>query len=220
MDDTWKTDKQYQEIEIEKVSYHESDVEIKRSDGWCFMVPRIADHTICPGMKARFYGRGIGLPVRGLVVGSNIDTNGRVYFYRTEEQDEEYSKVERYGYDAADWLRRWDAGKTVWSIEMGGLGPGYEQAIHITAAEILRLLLATKCDHSQWDNPTKRKPIIDEINNAIFKSEQITKLGLSGAQYDAAFNLASNIYRRGPREALTDQRVKHRLIQVSKNFPS
>ena len=30
--------------------------------------------------------------------------------------------------DAAEQLRRWDAGDSIWTVEMGGLGPGYEQA--------------------------------------------------------------------------------------------
>ena len=47
-----------------------------------------------------------------------------------------------YGKDAVEWLRRWDAGEGVWSIEMGGIGPGYEQCIQITAAEILRYMIA------------------------------------------------------------------------------
>jgi hypothetical protein len=43
---------------------------------------------------------------------------------------------------AAEALARWDDGKTVWTVEMGGLGPGYEQAIHVTAFELIREALA------------------------------------------------------------------------------
>ena len=46
------------------------------------------------------------------------------------------------------------------------------------------------------------------------------KLGLSGSQFGAAQNLAMTLYRRGPVEALSDPKVKDRLIQVSKTFPS
>ncbi len=46
-----------------------------------------------------------------------------------------------FGIDATEWLRRWDAGETVWTVSLGGLGPEYEQCIQITGAEILRWLL-------------------------------------------------------------------------------
>src|SRR5271166_5092790 len=40
--------------------------------------------------------------------------------------------------DAKEQLRRWDNGDSIWSIEMGGFGPGYEQALQICAIEIVR----------------------------------------------------------------------------------
>lgn len=39
---------------------------------------------------------------------------------------------------ARELVSQWDSGETIWSIEMGGLGPGYEQAIQILAVEITR----------------------------------------------------------------------------------
>ena len=42
----------------------------------------------------------------------------------------------------------------------------------------------------------------------------------SGLQFGAAQNLAMSLYRRGPIEALSDPKVKDRLIPVSKTFPS
>ena len=35
-------------------------------------------------------------------------------------------------------LSQWDRGEAVWSVSMGGLGPGYDQAIQILVMEILR----------------------------------------------------------------------------------
>lgn len=42
---------------------------------------------------------------------------------------------------AHEWLEVWDSGEPVASVEMGGLGEHYEQAIQVTAAEALRELL-------------------------------------------------------------------------------
>lgn len=43
-----------------------------------------------------------------------------------------------YATDAGEQLRRWDSGDPIWTIEMGGMGPGYEQAIQVLAIEIVR----------------------------------------------------------------------------------
>ncbi len=133
--------------------------------------------------------------------------------------DKEHQEIELYGADAKDWLGRWDAGKTVWSIEMGGLGPGYEQCIHMTAAEILRFMLEKNYDSAFWEDSEIWKRDCDEIRGAIFKNEVISSLGLSGAQYGAALNLASHIYMKGPRAMMSNPDIKDRHIQVSKDFP-
>jgi hypothetical protein len=132
----------------------------------------------------------------------------------TQEQDE------FYGQDAADWLRRWDEGKTVWSIEMGGLGPGYEQCIAILTAEILRIYLDKKYDFDAaekdeliWNNIRKER---DEI---LFSNKVVSDLGVSGAQMGAAANLAGHLYRRGPVAVMNDPEVKDRHIQISRQFP-
>lgn len=39
---------------------------------------------------------------------------------------------------AADALARWDEGDTVFTVEMGGFGPGYEQAIQLLVFEMIR----------------------------------------------------------------------------------
>src|SRR6266403_1363829 len=76
------------------------------------------------------------------------------------EAMDEKEELEFYGADAAEWLRRWDEGRSVWSIEMGGMGPGYEQAIQVVAAEVVRHLLDKKYDLSddaKW--PEQREAI-------------------------------------------------------------
>ena len=39
---------------------------------------------------------------------------------------------------AREQVERWDAGQSIWTLEMGGMGPGYEQAIQVLAIEITR----------------------------------------------------------------------------------
>lgn len=186
---------------------------ITRDDGWSFFVPPESPIEPKPGMVARFYGKGMGYTVRGLFI------DGVKVFYRTEAEDAEHQAIHLYGADAADWLARWDDGRGVWSVEMGGLGPGYEQAIQITAAEILRSLLAAKFDANRWTDSDAWKADREAIEDAGFKNPTIEKLGLSGAQWGAALSLATTIYKRGPRDAFADPKIKDRLIQVSKSFP-
>lgn len=208
-----KDDAQFEDLYVTKVTKAGGGWSIARSDGWSFFVP--ADSPMVPedGMRARFYGKGIGSPVRGLFLA------GVKVFYRTVEEEKEHHEIQTFGADAADWLARWDEGRTVWSIEMGGLGPGYEQCIHITAAEILRHLLEKQYDAEKWEDREQLKRDLDEIEKAGFANPTISALGLSGAQWGAAMSLAMAIYRLGPRATLTEERVKDRLIQVSRNFP-
>lgn len=211
---SYPADPQFEEVKISKVEKEGKGWSIERSDGWSFFIP--AESPIEPkrGMSARFYGNGIGAEVRGLFLA------GVKVFYRTEEEQREHHAINTYGADATDWLARWDAGRSVFSIEMGGLGPGYEQAIQMTVAEVLRIMLAARFDASRWSDgkswPMDRKT----IEAAGFKNATIEKLGLSGAQWGAALSLASALYQRGPRAILADEKVKDRSIQVSKSFPS
>ena len=132
----------------------------------------------------------------------------------------EKQEIDLYGADAADWLRRWDECLSVWSIEMGGLGPGYEQAIQITVAEIVRHLLAGKYDPIAWEDKEFWKQDCEKIEENAFKNPVIKNLGLSGAQWYAALQVAVMLYKHGPRKVMADPRVNDRHIQVSKDFPN
>lgn len=118
--------------------------------------------------------------------------------------------------DAKEWLEKWDAGEPVWSVEMGGIGPGYEQAIQVTAVEILRHLITTEADVANWSDAEAWQVEREAIETALFANPVIEGLGLSGAQWGAAMNLATIFYRRGPADALADEAVKDRKILVSK----
>lgn len=206
-------DEQFEETTVAKVHDEGEGWSIQRADGWSFYVG--ADSPVTPqeGMSARFYGKGIGYPVRGLFL------DGREVYYRTEEQDKECREIQTYGADAADWLKRWDEGRSVWSIEMGGIGPGYEQCIQITAAEIIRHMLERKYQPAEWEDSETWKRDRDSIEQAGFANERVSALGLSGAQWGAALSLACRMYRDGPRKVLADERVKDRNIQVQRTFP-
>lgn len=129
---------------------------------------------------------------------------------------------------AAEALRKWDAGESVFSIEMGGLGPGYEQCIQILAFEIIRAWLPTvPWPPLQVEGRTKEEDeaahkelsdrleaLSDPVISALDKEN-----GFSGAQVGAAQNLASCVLRRGYRAALRDPAVADRMIQVSRKMP-
>jgi hypothetical protein len=103
---------------------------------------------------------------------------------------------------------------------MGGLGPGYEQAIQIAVAEFLRIIIAESFDHRTWGDKDAWATDRDKINELAHKSESISGMGLSGAQAGAALSVATQFYMRDPWVALSDDGIKDRLIQVSKEFPN
>lgn len=112
-------------------------------------------------------------------------------------------------------LRAWDEGAVIGTCEMGGIGPGYEQCIHIIAFEMLRAMLKEKPSREPeefvW---AKLDPIFDE-----HLVDTIEKLGPSGAQWGAAKSIASMFYLQGYREGY-NKIPKDRLIQISNNFPT
>lgn len=192
----WSGDTEFEETTIKSVSGDtEHGWSIERADGWSFFVPADSLVEPKPGMPVRFYGRGIGFLVRGLFV------DGQCVFYRTEEEQKEKAAIDAYGRDAADLLSRWDAGQCVWSIECGGFGPGYEQALQIAAMEVLRHLVGGGS--------------IDDADGVL---SGLDYLGLSGAQWGSAKMLANAFHLKGPR-AVHEDYPRDRHIQVSKFFP-
>jgi hypothetical protein len=129
------------------------------------------------------------------------------------------------GEGAAQWLADWDAGKTVESISMGGISQGYEQCIQITAFEVLRHWLEHNPDPTLWreeTNPDGRpgaevawEADRDAMELALHKVEAVQRLGLTGAQWGAAVNLATIVYVRGV-VAMQDDAVRDRHILVQR----
>lgn len=193
----WYDDAKFEDSTVTRVEgTAERGWDITKADGWSFWVPPNSPVEPTVGMAVRMYGDGIGSVVRGLLL------NGQCVFYRTEAEQIEHAAIEAYGRDAADLLSRWDEGRGVWSIEMGGFGPGYEQAVQIAAFEVLRHLL------NGGD--------IEKTDNVLLSLEY---LGLSGSQWGAARSLARAFHLNGPRKVHEDCKPD-RHIQVSKHFPS
>lgn len=204
-------DAEFTDLILTKVEPETKGWAVTRDDGWSNWVPPESPVVPTVGMKMRTYGRGTAF--RGIFL------DGQKVFYRTDAEDRDYQEIQMYGADAADWLARWDEGRGVWSIEMGGLGPGYEQCIQITAAEVLRHLLEVKYDGSLWEDKDIWKRDREAIEKYGFANERIKALGLSGAQWGAAVSLATALYMQGPRKIMTDPKIKDRKIQVRRTFP-
>lgn len=121
-----------------------------------------------------------------------------------------------------DALRAWDAGEPIWSCDMGGMGPGYEQCIQIMGFTMLRAMLANPVDWSTLtgsDNRDAWQAYTAKIDTDPTVKRVVSELQPSGAQHGAAMNIASvfamNGYSKGMQMVPSDRR-----IQVAKNFPT
>jgi hypothetical protein len=116
--------------------------------------------------------------------------------------------------DAKEQLSRWDSGRSIWSIEMGGMGPGYEQAIQTLAIEIVR---------DEMDKPIPEKPDRQWGMSTVGRIDielpdgRYSCGGFSGAQVGAARQLAYSWLTIGP--AALQKQYKDRHIQVSSFWP-
>ena len=117
---------------------------------------------------------------------------------------------------AKDALERWDKGENVFSIEMGGIGPAYEQAIQILVFEIIR-------DNLETQFPDPATPVANEWYRT-FADATVSRIdekmgGYSGAMVGAARQVAYRALRDGWGE-MVKSIPEGRLIQVSKKFPN
>jgi hypothetical protein len=119
---------------------------------------------------------------------------------------------------AQEAIKRWDQGDILVSIEMGGMGPGYEQTIQTCAIEILRDALIAS-------NPLTEETFRDLADITIhFHNESLG--GLSGAQAGAAISLAWQAFSLGwsgmlerAKEAMGPVEFLDRRIMVSGYWP-
>lgn len=204
-------DGDYEEVTIASARAEEKTGgwSITRGDGWSFFVPKSSPVAPEPGMLARFYPSGVGFSVRGLFL------NGQEVFYRTGPDQKRHEREERYGKNAADLVRKWDADETIWSITLGGFGPGYEQALVIAAVEFARegLDVPLEGDLEQFFRAGWEEVCLHAL-------ERIKPwfTGLSGAQYGAAKWLAWQwVHGDGP-AFVADKKYDDRTIQVSRRW--
>lgn len=115
-----------------------------------------------------------------------------------------------YPKTALDALQRWDAGDTVFTIEMGGLGPGYEQAIQLLVFELIRDL------HSK-PMPTTKEDQFTWGNETVHRCDHLAG-GFSGAQVGAAKQIAYRAIRDGWAKMIHGA-PQDRHIQVSRHWP-
>jgi hypothetical protein len=211
----WDNDQQFERVRIRDITTYESGGgwALEREDGFSFFCHPDSPVTPTAGMVATFFGRGIGYMVRGLLL------DGQCVFYRTEAEDEAYRDGQSYGSSCEELLARWDDGNTVWSVALGGFGPGYEQAIQLAGFEVLRYLIDHKPDAERWadDDGAPWNALRAGIDAAV--GPIVEPLGLSGMQWGAALNIGSVFYKQGPVAAIK-MVDSERRIQVCKNFPS
>lgn len=112
------------------------------------------------------------------------------------------------------WLDDFDSGKVVNSVEMGGMGQGYEEGIQDCAVGIMRKL----ADVNLSIQEDGKKAIFERITDEVVE-ELNDKYGFSGAQVYAAQNLASVYWNKTPEKGLQTMRDMDpkRIIQIQKS---
>lgn len=84
----WAYDSQFEIEEITEVKEDENYWDLKLGSSMCFFVAK-KDCANPPRVgRARFFGRGFGFNVRGIVMESTADDLGCLVFYRTEAEEE------------------------------------------------------------------------------------------------------------------------------------
>lgn len=120
--------------------------------------------------------------------------------------------MNKYGPEtASEAVKLWDAGEVLTSINLGGLGPGYDQAIQVLIFAILRKLHDQKL-------PPRDEEIVALVQKTINELIDGKDLGYSGAQGGAAASIAWRYLSRGYNTTLNAAPFDN-LIQVSKHFP-
>lgn len=126
-------------------------------------------------------------------------------FYK--ECEMENSMIGTIAKTATEALEWWDKDEPVMTIEMGGIGPSYEQTIHIAVFELFRRF---------HQRPVAE--LIDVLEPAIYEINREKDLKLSGAQAGVIMNFAYRCLKDGYRETI-ESFDRERRIQVTKYFP-
>jgi hypothetical protein len=107
-------------------------------------------------------------------------------------------------------LKNYDAGEPVFTVEMGGIGPGYEQIIYIATFEMMRQLIGKELPKDGSALNKFLDNILDRINEGM-------GLQMSGAQAGASKNLAYHFVNDGYKKTM-ESVSKDRHIQVDNHW--
>lgn len=118
-------------------------------------------------------------------------------------------------------INEYDAGGTVWSIEMGGMGPGYEQAIQVGVIESCRAHAKYGLNHRRVPTPEyAMNTYLSLLLDDAMKADPKWLDGLSGAQAGAVMNIVANYLRKGYGACIDewrqDKHLDERMIQVDR----
>jgi hypothetical protein len=110
-----------------------------------------------------------------------------------------------------DALAGWDAGEPVFTIELGGLGPSYEQSMHIAIFETLRMI-------GDMDTALHRDTQCDVIDKAIRSIDRDEDLGLKAAQAAMIRRFVYTVMNHGWHDMIVKYDTD-RHIQVCRAWP-
>ena len=113
---------------------------------------------------------------------------------------------------AIDALNLWDNNTIgLWSIEMGGIGPSYEQCIQFSTFELIRAFKGIAPKSNDEISINKR------LNEELLQIDKKFNIGHSCATAGAAKWLAYKFMKNGYRKTLQEA-PDNRLIQVDKKY--
>lgn len=92
------------------------------SGGWISVSKSLCAQAPEPGGPIRFYGRGFGYPIRGIVIAD------RVYSYQTEEEFAAAQRAE-WATRAEEEDRKWEAGRAEFDAEVAKLPTPFQKRI-------------------------------------------------------------------------------------------
>ena len=118
---------------------------------------------------------------------------------------------------AAEAVEAYDRGESLWTVEMGGLGPGYEHCIQVGAIELVRKMVGQPLPPDD-DSEASKSARCEWAQAELHEVDREQRLRLSGAQAGAIRTLAFRAIRDGW-TAMVNSAPLDRRIQFSKAWP-
>ncbi|MCH8285282.1 hypothetical protein IIB79_01980 [candidate division KSB1 bacterium] len=115
-------------------------------------------------------------------------------------------------------VEAWDRGERVWTVDMSGMGSGYEGSIQLTMFELLRAFHSHPIitNRKEWTEEEGEKAM-DDLNKETLKINRKFQLGLSGAQAGEARAAAIKYSRWGYRH-MVEKVEPDRRIEADKKI--